>query len=745
MFMKLKHLAPMALAMAVGACASSTKDAEPKVTMHWETMNAVDSVSNSRSFTQTLTLTGDLRGVRRVAFNQLDRGYRMVDPNDTLIELLPGYYAIGSPKFAQATGNDTLVFQIKGNGAFTQISYAPGGVHAVMTDGKIEPVNLVLADLLDNPMRYSTPGNDRMTYADEIYRRNEELNGATASVYDVVPSFKSVTLTGGNSTVNMDAIDFQEAQFDNPEAFEITVADNKMTVMAAKKMFPALRTRLQYNFGTGEVELPNVRIVDAPDFGYRGLMLDVVRNYQNVDELHKMLDMMAAYGLNVFHFHGMDDEGWRLEIKALPELTEVGARRGYTENHYDDFLPQMYNGDGNPDSHASTSNGYITEDEFIALLQHADSLGITVLPEIESPGHARAARYAMAKRAEHGDPSYLLHEESDTSRYTSAQSYHDNIMNPALDGPYKFMNTVGKEIKRMYERAGVPLVAIHIGGDEVPRNGWAGSPSMKAMMEREGFENQRQVHAYFVSKVVEDYKNMGIPVAGWQDIALGSTADFDRDVLPQMYSINSWTNHQLAQDRAEAGYPVVLSNVDHYYLDMAASYDPYDKGLTWGGVVDEFKALNGYPWKICPVSDEHKANVKGVSGHLWAETIKSEEDFESRLFPKMLGMAERAWNADSTYTDAEFQAVLLQELPKFDKSDLTYSLRMPGIMVEDGNFMVNSVYPNATIYVTTDGTVPTTASQVVKPGQKVPVGDARQIRAMLVLGNQQSNSSVLNL
>ncbi|MDE6041587.1 MAG: hypothetical protein K2F99_08435, partial [Muribaculaceae bacterium] len=239
--MKLKHLAPMALAMAVGACASSTKDAEPKVTMHWETMNAVDSVSNSRSFTQTLTLTGDLRGVRRVAFNQLDRGYRMVDPNDTLIELLPGYYAIGSPKFAQATGNDTLVFQIKGNGAFTQISYAPGGVHAVMTDGKIEPVNLVLADLLDNPMRYSTPGNDRMTYADEIYRRNEELNGATASVYDVVPSFKSVTLTGGNSTVNMDAIDFQEAKFDNPEAFEITVADNKMTVMAAKKMFPALR------------------------------------------------------------------------------------------------------------------------------------------------------------------------------------------------------------------------------------------------------------------------------------------------------------------------------------------------------------------------------------------------------------------------------------------------------------------------------------------------------------------------
>ncbi len=741
----LKKLAPIALLMVVGACAGHTGDAEPKVTLTWDNVNSLDTVGNKRTFVQTFTLTGDLRGVKRVAFNQFKRGFEMVDPADTLIELLPGYYAIGSPKFDAATGNDTIVFEIKGYGTLANVSYGPDGVHTVNADGTTAPVRLVVADMLANPNRYSVPGSDRMDYADAIYRRNAELSGAEAGVYDLVPSFKSVNLTGGNSKVNMADVEFVETAFENPEAYEITVAADKMTVRAAARMFPALRKRLAYNFGTGVRELPNAVITDAPDFPYRGMMIDVARNYQTIDELHKMLDIMAAYGLNVFHFHGMEDEAWRLEIKALPELTEIGSRRGYTADYTADFLPQTYNGDGNPDSHSTTANGYITEDEFVALLQHADSLNITVLTEVEAPGHARAARYAMAKRAARGDSSYVLHEAADTSFYRSAQDYHDNIMNPALEGPYAFMHTVGAEIKRIYERAGVPLVAIHIGGDEVPRGGWDGSPAVQALMEREGLKNQREVHAYFVRKVVEDYAKMGIPVSGWQDIALGSTDEFNQVVLPHMYSINSWTNYKLAQDRAEAGYPVVLSNVDRYYLDMSDGYDPYDRGLTWGGTVDEFRALNGYPWAICPVSDEHKGNVKGVSGQLWSETIRSAEDFESRLFPKILGLAERAWNADTTYTDAQFQAVLLNELPKFEQNNITHRLRRPGIMVEEGSFMVNSVYPDGTIYVTTDGTVPTAASTVAVPGEKYPVADAKQLRAIVVRNGVTSAQSVLNL
>lgn len=741
----LNRLAPLAVLLALGACANNASDSAPKVTMTWENVNQLDTTTNRRTFVQTFTFTGDMRDVKRVAFNQFKRGFEMVDPADTLIELLPGYYAIGSPKFANATGNDTIVFEIKGNGTLANVSYGPDGVHTVLNDGTTEAVNLIVGDMLADPSFYSVPGSDKMAYADEIYRRNAELSGAAAGVYDVIPSFKSVSLTDGTSNVDMADIRFVETQFDNPEAYEIVVADNRMTVKAAKRMFPALRTRLQYNFGTGTVELPNAVITDVPDFGYRGVMLDLARNNQSVEEIHKMLDLMAAYGFNVFHFHGMEDEAWRLEIKALPELTEVGARRGYTQDFNDDFLPQTYRGDGNPDSKTTTANGYITEDEFIALLQHADSLNITILTEVEAPGHARAARYAMAKRAARGDSSYILHEQADTSFYRSAQDYHDNIMNPALEGPYKFMNTVAKEIKRMYDRAGVPLVAIHIGGDEVPHGGWAGSPAVQELMKREGLKNQREVHAYFVRKVVEDYAKMGIPVAGWQDIALGSTDEFNKVVLPQMFSINSWTDHKLAQDRAEAGYPVILSNVDRFYLDMADGYDPYDKGLTWGGVVDEFTALNGYPWVICPVDEQYKGNVKGVSGQLWSETIRSQEDFESRLFPKMLGLAERAWNADTTYTDAQFQAVLLNDLPKFEKAGVNHRLRRPGIMVEDGSFMVNSVYPDATIYVTTDGTMPTTASMVAEPGEKYPVADARQLRAIVVRNGNASNPSVLNL
>ena len=147
----INKLAPMAVLLAVGACTGQSADTAPKVSMTWENVNQLDTATHRATFVQTLTFTGDLRNVKRVAFNQFKRGFEMVDPTDTLIELLPGYYAIGSPKFANATGNDTIVFQIKGNGTLAQVSYGPDGVHTVLNDGTTEAVNLIVGDMLANP------------------------------------------------------------------------------------------------------------------------------------------------------------------------------------------------------------------------------------------------------------------------------------------------------------------------------------------------------------------------------------------------------------------------------------------------------------------------------------------------------------------------------------------------------------------------------------------------------------------
>lgn len=743
------------LSAAVSSCAKADAgNAEAPFDAHWSVVN-LEPDSTGRHYRQTIRLTGDMRGLSRLAFNQFARSMELGNPADTLVEIVPGYYAVGSPRFAAAAESDTIYIEITTKGSFHNICYSPDGFHAVMADGKVLPVRIERADVTADRASYATDRTDLMPYGDQVYARNEAISGVRAGVYDVVPSFKSVELTGGESAVDPAAAVFVEPSRQlRPEEYSITVADGKMTVEAPKAMWPRLRHRLSHIFGSGERTLPNAVINDYPGLEYRGVMIDISRNYQSPAEIHRVLDLMADYGFNVFHFHLVDDEAWRLEIKSLPELAEMGSRRGYTPGSDGTFLPQIFAGDGNPATSGTTANGYFTQDDYISVIRHADSLGIAVIPEIESPGHARAAIEAMKLRARRtGDDSWLLSEEADTSRYTSAQAFHDNVMNPALPGPYKLMDVVADEIADMYRRAGVELPAIHIGGDEVPRNAWSGSPAVKELMEREGLKSEKEVHAYFVRRVADDYAKKGIKISGWQEIALRHSDEYNNEVRPSVYSVNCWSTLPsqgqggVVQAIAESGYPVVLSNVNHYYLDMCYSTHPCERGLTWGGTVDEFDALGGYPARLCPFPG---ANLKGVQGQLFSETVRSAAGLEAMLLPKMLGLAERAWNPDSTYTDAAFHAVVLGEMPKWDAEGYAYHVRQPGISVEDGRYVVfNSPYPDAVIRATFDGSDPVETLEPVAPGARVDLSQMSSeptvVRARLWVNGHPSPVSILNL
>lgn len=744
----------LTLAAASSCSGGAESVAEAPFEVHWNVEN-LEPDSLGRHYRQSIRMTGDLRGVERVAFNQFARKMTPTDAADTIIEIVPGYYAIGSPRFAAATGSDTLDFEIMTKGALYSIRYAPEGFHAVMADGRILPVKLVQADITADKSGYTSGKRDYMPYGDAIYARNEEIAGGKAGVYDVVPSFKDVKLGSGASTVNLDEITFNEPSEPlQAEEYRVTVGDGKVTVEADKALWPRLRMRLRQAFGTGVRQMPDAVITDSPSLQYRGLMIDIARNFQKPEELHRVLDMMAAYGLNVFHFHFSEDEAWRLEIKTLPELAEIGSRRGYTPGSDGSFLPQIFGGDGNKDSGATSNNGFISRDEYISLLRHADSLGIAVIPEIESPGHARAAIKAMEVRARRtGDDSWLLQEPGDTSVYTSAQSFHDNVMNPALEGPYKVINMVADEIADMHRAAGVPLKAIHIGGDEVPRGAWGGSPAVNALKEREGLEKDMEVHALFVKRLASDLAAKGIPTSGWQEIAWKHSEDFDAAVRPQVFSVNCWRtlssqgNGKVVDEVAAAGYPVVLSNADHFYFDLCYSRHPYERGLTWAGTTDEFSSLSGYPSKLCTLPG---ANVLGVQGQVWSETIRNSDHLEEMLFPKILGLAERAWNPDSTYSEPDFHAVILNEIPKWEAGGFAYHVRQPGVKVTDGRFVkINSPYPDAEIRLTFDGTEPTEESPAFKDGATVNLGEfsARpsQIRAKLWLNGRPSVTTILNL
>lgn len=738
------RLIPLLLAGAalVGACSQASNTTK----VCWQSLgNERDSVGDY--YIQKIAVSGNLN-FDRLAFNQFARKMTSLNPADTLIEIVPGYYCVASPRFKAAADGDTVYIEIMTRAALRTMRYVPGGFHTVLSDGTTVAADYTLEDITADRKLWSTARRDNMPYGDKFYDLNESLAGGRAGVYDVVPSFKKVTLTGG--TASASPVIVGEVLPAASDSYKIVVSGDTARVYASESMMKLAMTRCRSLVeGFSGDTVPAAVIEDAPDFEYRGLMIDISRNYQTPEQMKRIIDMMARYGLNHLHFHFSDDEAWRVDIPGLPELVEVGGRRGYTLDE-NDFLAQLFTGDGNPAATGNSSNGYFTADDFVDMLQYADSLGIKVLPEVESPGHARAAIKAMETRYRRtGDASLRLTEDGDTSVYTSAQSFHDNVMNPALESSYNFMAKVFDGVIELYSRAGVELPAIHIGGDEVPRNAWGGSRAVKELMAAEGLDNEKEVHARFIRRINDYLASKGVKMSGWQEISSGHSDEYNKTVSPNVYSVNSWTRSSSKPDShsrqaLEGGYPLILSNVNHFYLDMAYTWHPQELGLTWGGTVDEFDALAGYPARLVEIKPGDKSKVFGVSGQLWAETLRDAKTQETMLLPKMLGMAERAWNADSTYSDAAFNAVVAtREIPVWEARGYNYHLRQPGIKIVNGEVLLNGAYPGiGEIRYTLDGSNPTVSSKVYDKPFVLPEGTV-QIRAIYTLNGKMSVPSIL--
>ncbi len=731
-------IAPAALCAIAGACASDNAGNTPLPRVEWSSETVRTLPGEPAQYVQTFRVWGMPDSMSRLAFNMFARQMEMENPADTLVEIVPGYYTIASPRLSDAV-SDTVEIRILTRGRMRSVCYSPDGVHGIGRNGGTFDVDFRRFDLLDDSVALAAA-----PLAEDIYRRNAELtaDAAVPSVYEVVPSFKKVTLTGGETRVNPSTIEFKAPDSIAGESYSITVAEGKITLTADSSQWKRLGMRLRHFWGDGERTMPAAEIHDAPDLEYRGLMVDIARNFQRPEEIKRVLDLMAVYGLNVFHFHITDDEAWRLQVRSLPELTDMGSRRGYAPTGNESFLPQIFAGNGNPDAVQGTANGFINTDEFVDIVRYANGLGITVIPEIESPGHARAAIKAMAGREE-----FRMTEPGDTSKYTSAQAFHDNVMNPALDGTYRFMEKVVDELVALYGMAGVPLKAIHIGGDEVPRHCWDGSDAVRRLMAENNLPDQKAVHAYFVERVARYIASKGVGVSGWQEVALRHPKAYTDTLRPLMYSVNCWSTlpHQgqagVVDDIYRDGFPVILSNVDHFYLDMCYSPHPDERGLSWGGYVDEFDALAGTPSQLMS-----QGMPKGIQGQVFAETIRGPRDLEVMLLPKMAGLAERAWNTAPTYSEATFNSIIDGETARWDADGYAFHVRQPGaVITADGRLMVNSSYTEADIRYTTDGTNPEADSPAIEAGHPVdidiPAGG--QIRVRQWVHGQPSVVTVL--
>ncbi len=682
-------------------------------------------------------------GVKYLCFNMFKRPMTPVNPEDTLEVIVPGYYRISSPRFGSDA--DSVVIELATSAVLSAQSYTPDGVHVVTDKGETATVNYKRFPIDRKRSQWSCGDFDRVPYGDSIYRLNERLaSKEAAGPFDVIPSFKNVQVRPGFYKPG-GQVEFREVKHVNPEFYRIILNGDQATVEYASPRGRKIAERvLANNLSDEKKDIPNAVIEDYPDLPYRGIMFDIARNYTKLPDLMQIAQTAARYRMNKLHFHFNDDEAWRLEIPGLPELTAVGSRKGYTTDEHD-FLGQTYRGNGDPNYTGGSANGYITRDEFIGFLRECDRLGIDVIPEIESPGHARAAIKSMeARYRATGDDYYRLIEDGDTSKYESAQNYSDNVMNPALPGPYRFFEKVVDELVAMYAEAGVELTGIHIGGDEVPHGSWSGAPSAQAMMKEQGLAGEHALQGYYVKRLAEILSARNIPMYGWQEVAIGYDKDFNNAVSPLFGGVNCWSTlsaDNVPDQAVKGGFPVILSNVNHFYLDMVYDYHPEEPGLKWSTPVDELASLHGYPRQLSPAGSA-VGKVVGMQGQLFSETIRDFPQVQYYLFPKMFGLAERAWNSEPTYTDAQFNRVIADnELPRLAERGYNFRLHRPGIIKEGDKIKMNSPYEGAVIRYTLDGSEPDEKSPVYK--SPIDYTGETEVRAALYHLGHCSKTTVL--
>jgi len=368
------------------------------------------------------------------------------------------------------------------------------------------------------------------------------------------------------------------------EAYTLKIDDTAVTVVGgdAAGAFWGLQTVIGLLPGDIAVNkrLPQVTIAyDSPRYSYRGVQLDLSRNFHGRTEVLKVLDQLAAYKLNTLHVHLGDDEGWRLEIPGLPELTGLGATRCHDLEDKACLMTQL----GSGPSTNNSGTGHLTRSDFVQIVRAARARSIEVIPEFDMPGHARAAIKAMEARARAGDTTYRLSDPDDTSVYTTNQNYDDDAINACMDSAYAFVAKVMDEVKAMYADAGVPLKTWHIGGDEVGRGAWTASPICNALYASGGeVKSANDVHGYFMRKVNSLAQARGFAVRGWSDGLRKSVTAPDgsvtkvfldpaTDLNNNPVSANWWGTLFWWDDSvyalANMDYKVILTSPDYLYFD----------------------------------------------------------------------------------------------------------------------------------------------------------------------------------
>lgn len=514
------------------------------------------------------------------------------------------------------------------------------------------------------------------------------------------------------------------------------------------------------------LDVPFVQVEDAPRFAFRGLHLDVSRNFQTKESVLRVIDLLAFYKINRLLFYTTEDEGWRLEIDGLPELTEVGAHREHTAGMHTPVLHPSYGSGPFAHQEGKYGSGFYTKKDFVEILQYAAARHVKIIPELNFPGHARAAIKSMEARYERlmkegkkdAAEEYRLIDPQDKSVYLSAQGYKDNVVCVARESVYRFYEKVVDEITKMYQEAGLKMDVIHAGGDEVADGAWTKSPMIDDLLRKHPeIKGPRYLQSYFFGQLQQRLRKRNLEVHGWEEVAMNKTPDGRYQANPAFvgqgvvpYIWNNLYDPDLGYRLANAGYPVILCNVTNFYFDLAYSNDPKEPGLYWGGFVGPRNAWTFAPFdyfkttytnsmgkpldlsKMERLKPGARRNILGVEAELWSETVKGRDMMEYYMLPKLMAFAESAWSPARNWETIEQTAdrekairqgwnafangLAQREMPRLKHLNGGYHYRvpMPGVLTTPQGLKANAEYPGLTIRYTTDNTEPTSQSPIYK-------------------------------
>lgn len=415
------------------------------------------------------------------------------------------------------------------------------------------------------------------------------------------------------------------------------------------------------------VALPFTEIVDKPRFKWRGSMLDVGRYFYSVDFIKKYLDYMAMYKLNTFHWHLTEDHGWRIEVKKYPKLTQIGAWRAGTQ--YDRTPYQV---DNNP------HGGYYTQDQVREIVAYAQDRYITVVPEIEMPGHSLAALVAYPELSCTGGPFKMPLQ----------WGIQKDVYCPGNEQTFKFLEDVLTEVAALF-----PSPIIHIGGDECPKDRWKTCPKCQARIKAEGLKDEQELQSYFIKRIENFLLTKNKRIIGWDEILEGG--------LAPNATVMSWRGIEGGIAAAKQHHDVVMTPGTFMYFDYYQG-EPYHEPIAIGGMLTLEKVYSYEPVPAALSADE-AVYIKGVQANVWSEFIHSAEKVEYMLLPRAAALAEVAWTQPRLKNWEGFKERMESQYKRYDAMGINYSKSAYNVWQ---NIKIDALNKKATITLTTNSARP---------------------------------------